>query len=158
MIAFFRNFDPQSYRLTSLLAQQKPIDQEKAAKQYTNFLKSVESLGVEVERLSALHDQPESVFVSDSAVLLPEVAVIVPPTNPARRAEVESIAKILAGHRPVQHIGEPGNLNGNDVLPIGHTIYVARKNRPPGVRRRLAGCLRDGDFFATNSVAIIVKP
>ena len=107
----------------------KPIKFERAKRQHANFQKALKSLGLEVERFPALSDQPGSVFVNDAVVLLPEVAVIAPPTNPARHPEIESIAKTLAGHRPVQHIGEPGILNGNDVLAIDHTIHVSRSKQ-----------------------------
>lgn len=101
----------------------------RAAKQHSSLLKIIESLGLEIERFPAFPNQPDCLFVGDLAVLLPELAVIASPTNPDQRPEIESIANTLAGHRPVQHVGEPGILNANDVVPVNHTIYVAHSRR-----------------------------
>jgi dimethylargininase len=51
------------------------------------------------------------------------VAVVARPDGP--RGDLDSIAQVLARHRPVQRLADGEAFSGNDVLRIGRTLYVA---------------------------------
>jgi len=72
---------------------------------------------------------PDAVFVEDTAVVLDEVAVMMRPGASARRLEIDSVARVLADHRPIEHVRAPGTLDGGDVLRIERTLYVGRSER-----------------------------
>ena len=84
--------------------------------------------GYEVIRLPYLADDPDAVFVEDTAILLGDHAVITRPGAPSRRDEVDSTAQGLAPYFTVHRV-EAGNLDGGDVLRIGSTLYVGQSNR-----------------------------
>src|SRR4029079_14600278 len=65
----------------------------------------------------------------DTAVVLPELAIIARPGAESRRSEVTSVAEALRRHRPLAFIESPGTLDGGDVLTIGSTIYVGESTR-----------------------------
>ena len=72
---------------------------------------------------------PDSVFIEDTAVVLPEIAVIARPGAESRRLEVNAVAAgARAAAPPVPHRA-PGTLDGGDVLVIGRTIFVGRSTR-----------------------------
>jgi dimethylargininase len=72
---------------------------------------------------------PDSVFIEDTAVVLPEIAVIARPGAESRRIEVSAVDAALEPLRRLFHIGSPGTLDGGDVLVIGRTILVGRSTR-----------------------------
>ena len=80
-------------------------------------------------RATSLPDLPDSVFVEDTAVVLPELAIIARPGAASRRLEVTSVADALRQDRPLAFVESPGTLDGGDVLPIGSTIYVGESTR-----------------------------
>src|SRR5689334_9494481 len=84
-----------------------------------------------------MSELPDSVFVEDTAVVLPEIAVIARPGAASRRPEVTSVADALRAHRPLRFIEASGTLDGGDVLVIGSTIYVGESARTnsEGVRQ-----------------------
>ncbi|HET7275183.1 MAG TPA: arginine deiminase family protein [Longimicrobiaceae bacterium] len=114
-----------------------PINFERATAQHRQYEEALESLGCSVVRAPTLPDLPDSVFVEDAAIVLPELAVITRPGAESRRGEVESAAAILARFRPLSHITPPGKLDGGDVLRIGTRIFVGIGGRTnvEGVRQ-----------------------
>jgi dimethylargininase len=106
-----------------------PIDLTEARRQHAEYEAALESLGCDVRRLSEEPDLPDSVFVEDTAVVLPELAVITRPGAPARRPETATVASALAEWRPLARIEEPGTLDGGDVLVLNREIVVGRTLR-----------------------------
>jgi dimethylargininase len=76
------------------------------------------------------------VFVEDTAVVLPEIAVIARPGAASRRAETTSVADALRAHRSLAFIEAPGTLDGGDVLRVGTRIYVGASARTNADGRR----------------------
>lgn len=72
---------------------------------------------------------PDSVFVEDTAVVLPEFVIITRPGAASRGAEITSVAEALRPHRPLAFIESPGTLDGGDILHIGSTIYAGESTR-----------------------------
>jgi dimethylargininase len=123
--------------------EREPIDVERASHQHERYEQCLVSLGCMVQRLPPLPDRPDSVFVEDTAIVLPDFAIIARPGAESRRPEVASVEAALLSHRPLSFIESPGTLDGGDVLVVGSTVYVGRSGRTnaEGVRQltELAG-------------------
>ena len=110
----------------------RPIDLALAREQHSRYQETLTSLGCRVVSLPELPEQADSVFVEDTAVVLPELAIITRPGAESRRAETESMAAVLAEYRHLAFLEEPATLDGGDVLLVGKRLYVglsARSNR-----------------------------
>lgn len=105
------------------------IDSARAAAEHEAYERALAELGCTVERLPAEPDLPDSVFVEDTAVVLPELAVITRPGAVSRRPETASIAGVLSRYRPVHTIVEPATMDGGDVLRIDRRLYVGLTSR-----------------------------
>lgn len=105
------------------------IDVSLAREQHRRYQETLASLGCRIVSLPELPEQADSVFVEDTAVVLPEVAVITRPGAESRRAETESMAAVLAKHRRLAWIEASGTLDGGDVLCLGERIYVGLSGR-----------------------------
>ena len=116
-----------SCELTHL--ERRRINFNRAVEQHTAYERALEDLGCSVVRLPATPDLPDSVFVEDTAVVLPELAIITHPGAPSRRPETKSVAEELHSRRPVAFIRDPGTMDGGDVLRVGKQIYVGNSSR-----------------------------
>lgn len=114
-----------------------PIDVDRARRQHAEYERQLEELGCSVERLPELPDQPDAVFVEDTVVVLPEVAVITRSGAASRRPETESMAEAMARYRPLAHIQFPATLDGGDLLRLGERLYVGQSSRtsPAGLEQ-----------------------
>lgn len=104
------------------------IDVARAEQQHAAYEQALSDAGVEVIRLPELADQPDSVFVEDTALLLDGHAIITRPGVASRAAETDSTARGLAEHFDLHRISS-GYLDGGDVLRIGRTLYVGLSSR-----------------------------
>ena len=109
--------------------ERTPIDLDVARAQHEEYVNALASLGCQVIELPEEPDLPDSVFVEDTAFILPEVAVITRPGADSRKPETESIIRALSPHRPLVHVTEPGTVDGGDVLVLGKNIYIGISTR-----------------------------
>lgn len=131
-IALVRRVSERLAQCELMQLERVPIDAARAVRQHEAYVEALASLGARIEWLPALPEHPDGVFVEDTAVVLPELAVITRPGAASRQAEVDSTARVLAQYRPLQRIVAPGTLDGGDVLRLGGTLFVglsARTNR-----------------------------
>ena len=129
MLALVREVSPQLALCELTYLQRAAIDAGRAARQHREYTLALQTLGCALEWLPPLPQCPDGVFVEDTAVLLPEIAVVTRPGALSRRAETASVARALGRHTPVSPIEEPGCLDGGDVLHIGRTLYVGASAR-----------------------------
>lgn len=113
--------------LTHLTREQ--IDVPLARTQHAAYEETLRELGCRVERVPATPDCPDSVFIEDTAVVLPEVALITRPGAPSRRAETDAVREALRPHRRLLTIEAPGTLDGGDILTIGRTLFIGQTER-----------------------------
>jgi dimethylargininase len=109
----------------------QPIDLPRAEAQHAAYCAALRAAGAEVRVLPALAEFPDSCFVEDTAVILPELVVRTRPGAPSRQGEVALIAPELPVDRPQVTIVAPGTLDGGDVLVVEQDIFVgltARSN------------------------------
>jgi dimethylargininase len=170
--AFTRAVSPRLAECQLTHLPRTPIDAAKAVSQHAAYEAALAGAGYEIVRLPELADDPDAVFVEDTALILDAHAVITRPGAASRSGEVHSTAEGLADHFELLLI-ERGHLDGGDVLRIGRKLYVGLSTRtdaagihvlrelvsPLGydvVQAELRDCLhlKTGATFAGDSVLI----
>jgi len=126
--AFTRAVSPRLPECQLTHLQRVPIDAAKAAEQHAAYEQALSDAGFEIIRLPELRDDPDAVFVEDTALLLDDHAVITRPGAASRIGETESTAMGLAGKFEIHRI-ERGYIDGGDVLRIGKRLYVGLSTR-----------------------------
>jgi dimethylargininase len=106
-----------------------PIDIVRARAEHAHYEAVLRSLDVDVIRLPALPDMPDSVFVEDTAIVLDECAIITRPGAASRRAETASTRDALASLREVLELVAPATLDGGDVLRLGRQLFIGLSSR-----------------------------
>lgn len=106
-----------------------PPDYELILKQHASYVDALKTIGIDVIELGPQPDYPDAHFVEDTAVVMPEVAVIARPGAASRQGEEESIADVLRQYREIEHIQNPGTLDGGDVLMIGNHFFIGISER-----------------------------
>ena len=97
---------------------------------HAHYIETLKETGVNVIELDPLEEFPDSVFVEDDALCLPELAVLMRPGAPSRLGEVAHMAPILRGlFDTVLEIMEPGFIEGGDILVTSKEILVGRSAR-----------------------------
>ncbi|WP_416413645.1 dimethylarginine dimethylaminohydrolase family protein [Pantoea sp. App145] len=104
-------------------------DAELTRRQFWDYLNAMLSLRLKVTLLPAEADFPDAHFVEDTAVIVPELAVITHPGAPQRAGEVESIKAVLKDFRPLKVMSERGTLEGGDVMLIDKAFYIGLTTR-----------------------------
>lgn len=106
--------------------------------QHRKYIAALEECGLDVLVLEPDNRFPDSTFIEDVAVLIPECAIITNPGAPSRKGEIDGMEAILRQfyHR-VEFIREPGTLEGGDVMKVGSHFYVGLSSRTneAGVRQ-----------------------
>ncbi|MBI4760038.1 MAG: dimethylargininase [Chloroflexi bacterium] len=128
-LAITRDISPRFNECELTHLERAPIDVEKARAQHRGYVNALKQLGCSVLELPAEADLPDSVFVEDTAVILPEAAVLTRPGADSRKPEVESIAQALSPLVKLLSIREPATLDGGDVLVVGKRIFVGMSTR-----------------------------
>ena len=129
LTAVTRRVSPAIVRCELTHLERRAIDVERAEGQHRAYEALLAGLGCTVHSLPAEPDLPDSVFVEDAAVVLPELAVITRPGAPSRRPETAGVAAALAPYRTLARIEPPGTLDGGDVLAAGRRVFVGRSTR-----------------------------
>ena len=106
---------------------------EKALAQHSNYVKALESCGLEVLVLDAIEQYPDSTFIEDIALLTTECAIITNPGAPSRKGETEGIKEILRNYYlNIEEIKDPGTVEAGDIMMVGSHFYIgisARTNQ-----------------------------
>jgi dimethylargininase len=130
-----------------------PIDVSRAMVQHDDYLEVLRSLEVMVIELHRLAGHPDAVFVEDTALVLPEVGVLLRPGAPSRRGEVASMAAALSQYRPCVRMEAPAALDGGDVLVVGRRILVGETSRSDS-----EGAAALGDLLAAFNYTVETVP
>ena len=128
-VAITREVSPRFEECEITHIERTPIDLEMARAQHREYVRALKSLGCTVMELPAEPDLPDSVFVEDTAFILPEAAVITRPGADSRKPEVESITRALAPFKKLVHIKLPATIDGGDVLVLDKKIFVGLSTR-----------------------------
>lgn len=94
------------------------------------YVAALRATGATVVELPPLDTFPDSVFVEDTALCLPQGAIIMRPGAPTRLGEETEMAPHLqALYTTVEWIKGPGTIEGGDILVTGREILVGRSAR-----------------------------
>jgi dimethylargininase len=97
---------------------------------HADYVAALRSTGATIIELAALDDYPDSVFVEDTALCLPQGAVIMRPGAPTRLGEAGEMSPNLESlYTSVVRIREPGRIEGGDILVTETEILVGRSAR-----------------------------
>ena len=129
LIALTREISPRLAECELTHLAREPIDVARARDEHAAYEAALREAGAEVRRVEPAPEQPDSVFVEDTAVVLDELAIICRPGAASRRAETAAMSAVLRGLRPVVAILAPGTLDGGDVLRAGRRLFVGRSAR-----------------------------
>jgi dimethylargininase len=129
LTAITRAVSPSMVNCELTFVARQPIDLAKACRQHRAYERLLEECGARVLSLPAEPDLPDSMFVEDPAIVLDELAVILPLGTETRRAEAASLAQALSKFRELEYVTSPGTLEGGDVLRIDHTLFVGLSSR-----------------------------
>src|SRR5713101_863511 len=140
LTAITRAVSPAIVHCELSFIDRKPIDLATAQEQHHAYEKLLEKLGARVISLPAEPELPDSMFVEDPAIVLDELAVILPLGTATRRREAPSLAQALAKFRKLETISLPGTLEGGDVLGIGRRLFVGltQRSNAEGIRQLAA--------------------
>lgn len=93
------------------------------------YIAALRAIGAEVLELPALEDYPDSVFVEDAALCLPQGAIVMRPGAPSRLGEAAEMAPTLRNfYGDVREITE-GHIEGGDILVTDREILVGLSAR-----------------------------
>lgn len=136
-VALVREVSSSIARCELTHVERVPISYERAVDQHEAYVTLLAGLGCRIERLPGLPDAPDAVFVEDTAIVLPEVAIVTRPGAESRRIETRTAADALGRYRPLAYIEAPGAIDGGDVLVQGRVVYVGASTRsnPEGARQ-----------------------
>lgn len=97
---------------------------------HRDYIEALESTGAEITVLEALEEYPDSVFIEDDALCLPEGAVVMRPGAPSRLGEAALVAPVLAKfYSEVKAIRGQGFVEGGDILTTEREILVGQSAR-----------------------------
>src|SRR6202521_4877632 len=119
LTAITRAVSPAMVHCEISFMDRRPIDLSKAQDQHHAYEMLLEKLGARVLSLPAEPVLPDSMFVEDPAIVLDELAVILPLGTESRRAEGTTLALALAKFRKLAYVQPPGTMEGGDVLHVG---------------------------------------
>ena len=99
-------------------------------REHACYVEALEEAGLAVTALPALEAFPDSVFVEDAALCLPEGIVILNPGAPTRRGEADAMADDCKqlGLDTVR-LGMEGTVDGGDILVTDREILVGESDR-----------------------------
>lgn len=105
-------------------------DLDRMLADHAKYVATLKATGAEVIELPPLEDYPDAVFVEDTALCLPQGAVMMRPGAASRMGEVAEMEPALRKvYDDVRQINGPGHIEGGDILVTGREILVGRSDR-----------------------------
>ena len=127
LTAITRAVSPALADCELLFVSRQPIDLSRAYAQHRAYEALLGKLGAHVISLPAEPALPDSMFVEDPAIVLDELAVILPLGRESRRPEAVSLSQALAKFRKLAYVTLPGTMEGGDILRIGRNTLLANR-------------------------------
>lgn len=105
-------------------------DFERFRLEHSDYARALERAGTQVTVLNALEAYPDSVFIEDAALCLPEGVVMLRPGAPSRTGEAAALSNTLAelGHAVIA-CDSDGFVDGGDILVTDSVILVGLSER-----------------------------
>src|ERR1700676_2803530 len=137
LTAITRGVSPAIVNCELTFMARASIHYEKAVEQHRAYEQMLEKFGATVICLPAEPALADSMFVEDPALVLDEVALIFPLGTESRRAEANSLAKVLSRFRELRYVQLPGTAEGGDILRIERQLFVglSKRTNEDGIRQ-----------------------
>lgn len=136
-------------------AQLSKPDVSSALLQHEAYCQALEDCGLELVRLPADVDHPDSTFVEDTAVLTRRSAILARPGAPSRLGEVAAIRETIERfYSSVHEIKSPGTLDGGDICESGSHFFIGISHRTNEHGARQLADFLAADGFTSSLVDI----
>src|SRR5258708_23900928 len=137
LTAITRAVSPGIVNCELTFVSRQPIGLAKAGQQHHAYQQLLEKFGAHVISLPPEPALPDSMFVEDPAIVLDELAIILPLGTDTRRREAASLAQALGKFRKLAYVSLPGTLEGGDVLRIDRKIFLwlTKRSNAQGLRQ-----------------------
>lgn len=96
---------------------------------HADYVSALKSTGAQVIELPALNAFPDAQFVEDTALCLPQGAILMRPGAPSRMGEVVEMKPTLSTCYDELRSIDSGYIEGGDILVTGREILVGRSAR-----------------------------
>ncbi len=101
-----------------------------ALEQHRHYIDALESCHLTVEVMPADEQFPDSMFIEDTALLMPRCAIVTNPGAASRRGEVKQVsARLKQYYDKVESIQAPGTIDGGDIMMVGDHCYIGLSER-----------------------------
>ena len=98
--------------------------------QHAAYCDALEECGLQLVRLDADLDHPDSTFVEDAAVLTAKSAILTRPGAPSRLGEVAALRDVVERfYSTIHQIESPGTLDGGDICEAGPHFFIGISHR-----------------------------
>ena len=142
---------PQGLTTAELGAPNLPL----ALSQHEAYCQALEGCGVELIRLPADLEHPDSTFVEDTAVLTGRSAVLARPGASSRLGEVDGVRETIKHfYSSIYEIAAPGTLDGGDVCEAGSHVFIGLSHRTNEEGARQLAQWLSADGFTSSLVDI----
>ena len=136
-----------------------PPDLTLALAQHEAYCRTLEALGLELVRLGADADFPDSTFVEDAAVVTERGAMLTRPGAASRTGEVDAVAAALRPWFPEPaRITAPGTMDGGDICEAGHHFFIGLSERTNGEGAMQLATWLTGRGFSSSVIDIRSMP
>ena len=129
LTAITRAVSPAIVNCELTFISRQAIALAKAEEQHRAYQQLLEKLGARVISLPAEPALPDSMFVEDPAIVLDELAIILPLGTETRRLEAASLALALGQFRKLTRVELPGQVEGGDILRVGRRLFAGLSSR-----------------------------
>ena len=105
-------------------------DYELALEQHRHYIDALESCNLTVEVMPADEQFPDSLFIEDTALLMPRCAIVTNPGAASRQGEEKQVsARLDQYYDQVETIQAPGTIDGGDIMMVGDHCYIGLSER-----------------------------
>ena len=113
------------------------IDLPRALKQHEEYCQTLKDLGLELIKMPANDEHPDSCFVEDTAIIHKGKALITRLAKESRRGEEDSVAHILKDYLKIKKATPPATIEGGDVvhLPTQLLIGISQRTNTHGINQ-----------------------
>jgi dimethylargininase len=103
---------------------------DQVLEQHAHYCDALRACGLELTLLTTDLKHPDSTFVEDTAILIPEGAIFCRPGAPSRLGEVEAIRPVVERfHTRTFTIDAPGTVDGGDICEAGKHFFIGISKR-----------------------------